>query len=163
MNCEMSVKPLPYKYDTKVLGGSDKEIYTSIPNRAISIIPGESIDIIYYGKDTLLMIDANFTGLKDDNSAYYSFIINRIIEKENLRQGSRRNTLEEAMALSKEFYQIITILDISDNGLRIKTENRIPDEEFKIILRDGEVRKQVVATVIWETVIDGSYFYGLTY
>lgn len=162
MHAEINLTNINRKIDVKVMGGSEETIITTVPKRNDGVILfdlNEKVEISCYFNDDVYFFDTEFIGIeKRNDNRFYQFKIIQIDLFTNQRNEIRKNIEHPAAVFNDDELHFATILDISDNGLKIETKRKINHKFVKIRYGKNELKN---GEILWSKTEQGKHYYGL--
>lgn len=147
-----------------IIRGNNLNLFTTIPTKdseTISFSKGDELSISYYFGEFHYNFKVEFDKEAKDEKLY-KFLINEVEIEQNIRKEKRELLELNALLLdSKEMYYG-TILDLSNNGMKLETANPIKKKKIEIhyVNKDGKSLKRK-GKIIWTKEGQSHYYYGL--
>lgn len=153
------------KADIEIIGGNDTSLITTIPQleeEYIRLFNEEEFTIQFTEDGVFIELEVTYQGAKEiSENLYYQFKIENIKTFEDTRKQKRKNVELRAVFFREKGIGFAEVIDISQNGMRIKTYDKIEEEEVSILIDIKGRKLEKKAKVIWKKEKDEVYTYGL--
>lgn len=155
------------KYDVYIIGLNDDIMLTTIPktsNESIYTEPNTELILSSSSKYCVYTFKVNLIKIKHINNTYfYEFKIINSNYSDNCRSESRKNVEFPAVYRNKEETKMkfAKVIDVSENGLKIETDNDIFDNIVDISFKQNSDVETKRLQITWKKQNKGIFYYGL--
>lgn len=166
VHAEIDSERFDENFDILIVAGQEMKFLTTIPflnGEKVRFLDNEELKINYYFGDLMYSVDVVYLEKLQEKNELYTFFIKEIRIDNNKRTTKRKNVKLRGTFWDGEIFNLCDILDMSESGLKIKTEKCIHKED--IIIYYGIEGKPISkrAKIVWNKEEYGVYFYGLQF
>lgn len=162
MIAEIPIHHRQRKAICKVVGGCEKSLIVTVPtykNKTIHLKPNYIIEIVAYTDDYVIEMKGKFVGhITHEETMYAHIVMDSIKSKPNERKEKRQNVELPGSVFEKGLLTYSSILDVSNNGVRIETRLPILHKSVNLRISSSVV---VRAEIMWSKKVNGMYYHGL--
>jgi len=148
-----------------IIDENDNTILTAVPKSRGEFIffhPTEELTLYYLTDDFIYTYHVVFREIKlIKNKIYYLFDVLSVESFENNRTEPRRYAEHQGIAQNNHQSNLVTVLDISDSGLKIESILPLSEKYVTVFFEKGSNEYSASGKIVWEKPHNGCFLYGV--
>lgn len=143
----------------------EKRVITAVPKKRgeyIFFYPEEELTLHFTSASRITFYKVRFQEIKlIKKSIYYVFSILSFFEIDNIRKEERKYVECPAILQDQNITKLGTILDMSENGMKIETKKPLEQPFVQILFERKNKHIYVQGEIMWTKKIGNLYYYGM--
>lgn len=163
IEAELMSKAFEHALGVTIIKGNNLNLFTTVPKKNgddISFQQSEELSLSYFFGDFQYNFKIEFVKFVEDE-LLLKFVINEVSIEKNMRKRKREIVELNALILDSKGMYYGTVLDLSDNGMKIETDMPINKKKVEVHFSNENKTSLRKGKVVWEKKGANKNYYGI--